>query len=108
MRKKRGKRPQIKVRLSDRSDAWRTAQIVEQWRGERTAAANLSAAVRLYDALQNGDVSALYQEFPFLSRQPATIAYTPHTPKRKAVNVEVSQEEPTDDEAMSDMLDLFG
>jgi hypothetical protein len=107
MRKKRGKRPQIKVRLSDRSDAWRTAQIVEQWRGERTAAANLSAAVRLYDALQNGDVSALYQEFPFLSRQPATIPYTPHTPKR-VTNVEMSQEEPTDDEATADMLDLFG
>lgn len=57
-------RPTIKVKLSAKPDHWQSAGIVDKWKAQRAAARNLADAIRLYDALQGGDISTLLQMFP--------------------------------------------
>lgn len=111
MTDKRGYRPTIKLRLSDKWEAIEAQQIIAAWAKDRRAAQNITDAVRLYDALENGDTSVLLRLFPDLALQVGgqpSAGYTP--PKRrkgKDKRGDVVLHEPTEEESIDDLLDLF-
>lgn len=67
-RDKRGKRPEIKVRLGADSESLHAEQIVSFWRASRQAALHLRRAIALYYALLSGDTDLLWQWFPLLMK----------------------------------------
>lgn len=106
---KRGRRPFIKLRLSDRPDALRAEMILMRWQDMRQASQNMTNAIRLYDALRNGDVSLLYEMFPTLANAHFGQGAKPFTPPAQPARTgsRVLHQEPDEGTAIDDMLDMF-
>ena len=104
---KRGRRGFIKMRLSDKRDALRAEMIIESWKQQRQAAQFLTDAILLYDALNAGDVSKLYEMFPTLLRQSPAYQTLPEKPHIAAPKISVDYQEPSEQEAIDDLLDMF-
>ncbi len=61
------RRPTLKVRLPASPDSESAMRIVNGWKGQRQAGANVAKAIALYAALQAGDASKLRAAFPWLA-----------------------------------------
>jgi hypothetical protein len=59
-------RPYVKVRLGRNQQSHEVVQIVDDWRSRREAAPKVGAALRLYDALERGDLETLQEFLPLM------------------------------------------
>ena len=57
----------LKVRLPATHEAMKALEWIATWKKEHQAGANLVKAIRLYAALERGDLSLLEECFPYLS-----------------------------------------
>ena len=99
-------RPFIKERLSDNEEAWSAVAVLQMWRSVRQLSQNLPRAIRLYDALLQGDVSFLRSYFPGLAIGAGIGTPLPTSFQLKAAVV--TQVKRTDEEDLEDAGSLLG
>lgn len=102
-------RPWVKVRLSSRDIAQRAFAIIVRWTRSKQCAPNLERAIVLYDALDKGDLTMLYDFFPMLRNSvgAGNGVYVP--PKRDIQPVgEVEYTEESEEQKLAKLRKGFG
>lgn len=99
----------LKVQLRQDADSEHVLQIIQYWKGLKTATMHVTRAIRIYYALTQGDTSLLNQHFPFLLSQPASSPPTPtYAPVEIPGAVKMRLVEKSADEDIDDFLESMG
>lgn len=97
----------LKIRLKNTTEANHVVSIVEYWRSLKTAAPNVTKAIRLYYSLTQGDTTLLQEYFPWVG-VPQKTESTP-TPLKQLVAVPKTRDiHKTGEEDLDDFMGSLG